>query len=263
MKFLNKSLRINLSISILFLIFLFNINAQYPVINQERPRIYLDANRLTYLKQKIAVDGDCKNTYYDIAYAYNNWWINDPQLYLLGSDSTKWTWDWSSQWAADELILTVLFYKLNADPLGLKRCSFIASEFNKKIAGVDFKNMNWYDKEDLLRQMSDAGGILLDWCYEDLTEELRKKLSVSMYEMNREFMNTFILSGAGNSYVSSHNTWNNIFCNQNTLVLYNAEGLNAMQKDTVLIWYHKLYDKLINGFLPCWTYYRDDDGGWN
>jgi hypothetical protein len=223
----------------------------------------LENERFSYLKQKIETEGDCKNTYNDILFAYNNWWINDPQLYLLGSDSTKWTWDWSSKWAANELMLTVLFYKLNDNPIGLKRCRFIASEFISKIDSVDFKNLSWYEKEDLLRQMSDAGGVLLDWCFEDLPIELRKKLSLSMYEMNREFMNTYILSSAGNSYVSSHNTWNNIFCNQNALVLYEADGLDQMQKDTVIGWYHVLYDKLINGFLPCWTYYRDDDGGWN
>lgn len=239
------------------------LQAQYPVIKQQRPRIVLDSERFSYLKQKIDSQGDCKNTYNEIMFAYNNWWINDPQLYLLGNDSTKWTWEWSSQWASDELILTVLLYKLNGDPTGLKRCRFIASEFIKKIQEVDFQHMSWYEKEDLLRQMSDAGGILLDWCYEDLPEELRRKLSVSMFEMNREFMNTYILSSAGNSYVSSHNTWNNIFCNQNVLVLYEAEGLDQMQKDTVISWYKTLYDKLITGFLPCWTYYRDDDGGWN
>jgi hypothetical protein len=84
-----------------------------------------------------------------------------------------------------------------------------------------------------------------------------------MYVMNREFMNTFIYSSAGNSYVSSHNTWNTIFCNQNVLALHDADGLTAAEKDTVLQWHRALYDKLIYQFIPCWTYYRDDDGGWN
>ncbi|MCK4677387.1 MAG: T9SS type A sorting domain-containing protein, partial [Bacteroidales bacterium] len=88
-------------------------------------------------------------------------------------------------------------------------------------------------------------------------------LTQSLFVMNREFMNTYILSGSGNSYVSSHNTWNNIFCNQNALTLYNADGLTPQQKDTVIQWYETIYDKHINGFIPCWTYYRDDDGGWN
>ncbi len=235
----------------------------YPAIHTGRPRIYAGSARITWLQNNITIPGDCQNTYNDFLYAYQNWWINDPQLYLLGSDSMLWTWDWSSQWSSAEAYYTVFIYKLTNDPLALKRCRFLAKQVISCIDTSNFATMDWYEKENLLRQMSDAGDILLDWCYDNLPGSLRDQLSLSLYKMNREFMNTYILSSAGNSYVSSHNTWNTIFCNQNTLTLYNASGLTASQKDTVMQWYQTVYDKLINRFIPCWAYYRDDDGGWN
>ncbi len=235
----------------------------YPAINNGRPRIYADSSRIAWLQNNIAIPGDCQSTYNGFLYAYNNWWINDPQLYLLGSDSTLWTWDWSSQWSGAEAYYTVFIYKLTNDPLALKRCRFLAQRVNSSINTSNFATMDWFVKENLLRQMSDAGDILFDWCYDDLPGNLRDQLAQSLYKMNREFMNTYILSTAGNSYVSSHNTWNTIFCNQNALTLYGASGLTVLQKDTVVQWFQAVYDKLINRFIPCWTYYRDDDGGWN
>lgn len=237
--------------------------AQYPEIHSSRPRVYADSARLAWLKENVTQAGECQDTYNSFLFAYNNWWINDPQLYLLGSDSTLWTWNWSSQWAGSEAFYTAFIYKLTDDSLALKRCRFLAEQVIDCIDGAEFPAMEWYAKENLLRQMSDAGDILLDWCYDDLPAEMRDRLARSIYAMNREFMNTFILSSAGNSYVSSHNTWNTIFCNQNTLTLHDASGLTSAEKDTVMQWYNALQDKLTDGFIPCWTYYRDDDGGWN
>ncbi|NUQ26159.1 MAG: T9SS type A sorting domain-containing protein [Saprospiraceae bacterium] len=238
-------------------------NAQYPAININRPRIYADSARLTWLQQNITLPGDCQNTFNATLYAYNNWWVNDPQLYVLGTDSTLWTWDWNSQWADDQVQLSLLIYKLTNDTLELKRCRFIAQQVIDKINTSDFGAMAWFPKEEVLRKMSTCGGLLLDWCYDDFPLTLRNQLTQSLYAMNREFMNTYIYSNAGTSYVSSHNTWNNIYCNQNALVLHQASGLTPLQQDTVIQWYEDVYDKLINGFIPCWTYYRDDDGGWN
>lgn len=248
---------------LIFLLFSFVASAQYPDIHAERPRIYADSARLNQLKNAVLFPGECQSTYNSVVYAYTNWWINDPQLYVLGSDSTQWNWDWSSSWAKDQVFLSVLIFKLTASPLELKRCRFVAREAIQAINTSNFQTMEWYQKENLLRQLSDAGSILLDWCYTDFPAELRAQLAQSQYRMTREFMNTFIYSSAGNSYVSSHNTWNTIFCNQNVLALYQAQGLSAQQQDTILIWYEDLYNKLTNGFIPCWTHYRDDDGGWN
>lgn len=238
-------------------------SAQYPDIHAHRPRVYADSARLAWLAEQVTVPGECRDVFDGFIYAYNNWWINDPQLYLLGEDSTSWTWDWSSQWSGAEAFYTAFIHRVTGDALALKRCRFLAAQVIARIDSARFPMMEWYAKENLLRQMSDAGDVLLDWCYNDLPAELRARLARSLYVMNREFMNTFIYSSAGNSYVSSHNTWNTIFCNQNVLALHDADGLTAAEKDTVLLWHRALYDKLIYQFIPCWTYYRDDDGGWN
>ena len=237
--------------------------AQYPSIHRTRPRIYADSSRFAWLQQHIAVPGDCRTTWNDFLYAYENWWINDPELYLLGSDSTLWTWTWSSHWSKSEAVYTAFIYRLTRDTLALKRCRFLARQVIGSVDTASFAEMEWYTKEDLLRKLSDAGDILLDWVYDDLPPDVRRPLVQSLYAMNSEFMTTFIESGAGNSYVSSHNTWNSIYCNQNALTLYDAEGLNPRQKDTVLQWFQSVFDKHTRGFIPCWTHYRDDDGGWN
>jgi hypothetical protein len=241
---------------------LVSVFAQYPTVNTSRPRIWVDSTRFDSLQNLIIVPGEAQDTYNEVLYAYENWWITDPQLYLAGSDSTLWTWDWSSPYAANQSLLTVFFFKITNDPIVLKRCRFIAQQIINLIDTIDFSSMGWYEKEKLLRQLSD-NDMLLDQCYDYFPVNLRDNLTQSLFGMNREFMNTYILSGSGNSYVSSHNTWNNIFCNQNALTLFDAAGLTPQQKDTVNQWYETIYDKLINGFIPCWTYYRDDDGGWN
>lgn len=234
-----------------------------PAINANRPRIYADAARFTQLQQCIALPGDCQNTWNDFMTAYNGWWINDPQLYLLGTDSTLWTWDWGSQWAKDEAVFTVFIYRMTGDPLALKRCRFIAQKVIDTVATADFANMEWYAKEDLLRRLSDAADVLLDWTHDDLPATLRQQLAQAMFERTRQFMHTFIYAPAGNSYVSSHNAWNNVFCNQDALTLYGADGLTQEQNDTVWQWYTDVLDKWDNGFMPCYAHYRDDDGGWN
>ena len=241
---------------------LVTIFAQYPTVNNSRPRVWIDSSRFVSLQNQIIVPGEAQDTYNEVLYAYENWWITDPQLYIAGSDSTLWTWDWSSPYAANQSLLTVFFFKMTNDSIALKRCRFIAQQVISLIDTIDFSAMGWNEKENLLRQLSD-NDMLLDQCYGYFPTTLRDNLTQSLFGMNREFMNTYILSSSGNSYVSSHNTWNNIFCNQNALTLYDASGLTPQQKDTVNQWYETIYDKHIDGFIPCWTHYRDDDGGWN
>ncbi|HOJ04598.1 MAG TPA: heparinase II/III family protein [Bacteroidota bacterium] len=252
-----------LLLPVLLLLCLCEAAAQYPVINAGRPRIVADAARLTALRQRIAQPGEARNTFLDINHAYRNWWINDPQLYVLGEDSTQWHWDWSSQWAGWQTVLSVTIATLTEDSLEWKRCRFIAEQAARRIDTADFSTMEWYAKEQLLRQMSDVGGLLLDWCYDRLPVELRQRLARAMFRLNDEFMRSYIYSSAGNSYVSSHNTWNTIYCNQNALVLHEADGLDAARCDTVRQWFRDIHDKFTTQFLPVWTYYRDDDGGWN
>jgi len=251
--------------SILLIFFAFTLSgfAQYPAINPDRPRIYADMERINWCHDNYNSPGNFQNDYNDFIYAYSNNWINDPELYLSGSDSSLWTWDWGSQWAKDEAFFTVFIYKISGEPLVLERCEFIAQQLISAVNNADFPNMEFYEKETFLRTISEAGGLMLDWLYDDLPSALRDELVQAMFAQNTEFMNTYVLNSNGTSYVSSHNTWNCIITIQNALVLHDSSGLSPAQQTTLENWYHTVYDKLINGFIPCWTYYRDDDGGWN
>lgn len=236
--------------------------AQYPVIQTTRPRIYADETRFDYLRTHNSA-GECGATYTDFVNRYNNNWVNDPQLYLTGSDSSLWTWTWNSQWAEMEAFFTAFLFKLNGDALSLKRCEFIINRITQRLDTATYATMEWYAKEELIRTMADVGGVMLDWCYDSLPAAQRQHLAQSLYVMDREFMNTYILSATGNSYVSSHNAWNCIFANQLALVLRHSDGLSIAQNDTLQQWYEAVYDKWENGFFPAYGYYRDDDGGWN
>lgn len=141
-----------------------SVFAQYPAVNASRPRIWIDSARFALLKNQIAIPGEARDIYYEVLYAYENWWITDPELYMIGSDSTLWTWDWSSPYAANQSLLTIFFFKMTNAPLALKRCRFIARQVINLIDTIDFTNMTWYDKESLLRQLSD-NDMLLDQYY--------------------------------------------------------------------------------------------------
>lgn len=222
-----------------------------------------DSTRIAWMQAQHQLPGDFGDTYDEFLYRYTNWWINDPQLYLLGEDSTQWTWDWSSQWATSEAEYSVVLWRVNGDPVQLKRCRFIARQVIDRVQATDFAALEFYEAEELHRQMSAAGMLLLDWCYEALPVALRQQLAQALYLQARAFMGRFILSSGGTSYVSSHNTWNCVYANQNALVLHGADGLTVEQQDTVLQWHEVVYDKWVNGFFPVYQHYRNDDGGWN
>jgi hypothetical protein len=239
------------------------LNAQtYPEVHNYRPRIYIDSSRFAYLSANKNI-GECGETYTRFINAVYGNWYNDPELYLLGEDSTKWTWTFSSKWASMQGNMVPAIYKITKDPLDLKRCRFLAEKFIAYYDTLNFDNYDWYSNENLIRAFSDNAGILLDWCYQDFSIDLRRRFVKIYYKINQYFMDTYIISSAGDSYVSSHNAWNTIYANQNSLVLYNADELSVGQKDTVKSWYDLVYEKWIYGFMPCYGYYRDDDGGWN
>lgn len=127
-------------------------------------------------------------------------------------------------------MFTIFMYKLNLDSLSLKRCRFLAQTIIDTLNAADYDAMAFYEEEDFVRKFSDVGSLLMDWCYDDLPETMLHDLVRAQYAMNREFMNTFVLSASGNSYVSSHNAWNCVFTNQNALALYDAAGLSEAQK---------------------------------
>ena len=133
-------------------------------------------------------------------------------------------------------------FKLKQDYLSLKRCRFLAQQTIDTLSSVDYASLAFYDKEAFVRLFSDVGSLLIDWCYDQLPDTMLHELVRAQYSMNHEFMNFFILSSAGNSYVSSHNAWNCVYTNQNALALYGAAGLDSLQNDTVQQWYEAVYD---------------------
>lgn len=237
--------------------------AQYPVVKTGRPRIYADQGRIDWLKANNQIAGEFKTDYDRYMYSYKWNYLTRPNLYLAGTDPGQWTWDWNSYSAKNQIFFTVFTYKVTDDPLELERCKFLAQQVITAVNDADFSSMEYYTKETFLRDISETGGFILDWCYDDLPVTLRSDLVQAMYTQNSEFMDTYILSDRGTSYVASHNILNTIICNQNSLVLYHASELTTAQQNTVESWYRTVYDKLVNEIIPCWTYYRDDDGGWN
>jgi hypothetical protein len=249
--------------TLLFLFFHIALLAQYPSINSSRPRVFAEASRIQWMKDNIGVSGNFSTVFNNLQTAYNVAWLPDPALYLAGSDSTLWTWNWNNFYSRDEAILTVFLAKMTNDPLAHKRSRFIAGRINHAINTANFPTMEHFAKETLLRRTSDAGSILLDWLYDELPDSLRTELVKSMYKGTEEFMNHYILSAFGTNYVSSHNPLNTVHCNQNILALYGASGLTTTHNDNLITWFQVIYDKWENGFFPCYAHYRDDDGGWN
>ncbi|MDL2304195.1 heparinase II/III family protein [Bacteroides sp. OttesenSCG-928-D19] len=237
--------------------------AQYPIVRTGRPRMYADQDRIDWLKANYQIDGAFKADYDEFMYSYDRNWLTRPDLYLAGNDPGQWTWDWDSYSAHNQILFTVFTYRITGDPLALERCKFLAQQVITAVDEANFSSMEYYTKETFLREISETGGFILDWCYDDLPVALRSDLVQAMYTQASEFMDTYILSDRGTSYVASHNIFNTIICNQNTLVLYHASELTPVQQNTVESWYRTIYDKLVNEIIPCWTYYRDDDGGWN
>lgn len=238
-------------------------NAQtYPPIHNSRPRIYIDSVRFAYLQNNIAT-GDCGATYNNFKTTVFNNWYNDPQLYLLGSDSTLWTWDFSSKWSKSQGQFVSALFKISGDSIALKRCRFLISRINNTIDTIHFDNYDWFTNEELIRNIADVGGMLLDWCYNDIPAVMRQRLSQNLYKIASYFMNTYILSAAGTEYVTGHNIWNVYYANQYAIILDSADDLSPLQRDTVKTWYQVSYDKAVNQILPAAGYYRDDDGGWN
>jgi len=236
--------------------------SQYPAIHENRPRIWADSTRFTWLQNNLGTL-ECGSTYSDFRYRYDHYWITDPQLYLVGNDSALWTWDWSSQYAANQAAFTAFLQKITNETVMLNRCVFILNRFIHTIDTIHFQNMEWYTKETFLRGLSDAGGTILDWCYSSLPADKRQRLARSLFKLDKEFMATYILSSAGTSYVSSHNAYNSVQTMQNAIVLYDADGLDQAKLDSVVTWFYMLNDKWNNGFFPCYGYYRNTNGGWN
>ncbi len=252
--------------NILFIVFvsLFgqSFSQIYPDIHYSRPRIYVDSSRFAYLQSNMST-GACGTAYTTFNNAVFSNWYNDPQLYMLGTDSSVWTWDFTSHWAQWQGLFVPFLYKINNDSTALKRCRFLIDKINERLDTMNFNYQSWYAFEDLARSTADVGGMLYDWCYDNLPIAQRQHFAQNLYRLDSYFMNHYILSSAGTAYVTGHNIWNVYYANQYALVLDSAADLTQLQRDTVRGWYQVSYDKAANEILPVAGYYRDDDGGWN
>ncbi|MCS6991639.1 MAG: heparinase II/III family protein [Chitinophagales bacterium] len=248
---------------LLLLLTMGEVLAQYPVVKSTRPRILADSARRAWMQANAVVPCSYKTDYENLWYNYTNFWITDPQLYLAGSDTSFWTWNWGSIWARTQALMTVYFYKISGDPLQLQRCVFIAQSMRDTFYNTNLSALDYYTKEYFLRDLLEVGDWIYDWCYDQLSAAFRVQLAGALFDAGSVFMNDYIYTPDGNSYVSSHNTRNCILNMQNALTLFGSPDLTPAQQTTVNQWYQDLYDKFITGFIPCWSYFRDDDGGWN
>ncbi|MBL8025443.1 MAG: heparinase II/III family protein [Fibrobacteres bacterium] len=237
-----------------------------PAIKLTRPRIWIAAERFEWLKLH-KDSGDCKKAYQNVNNAYYGWWINDTAImtgaYLEGSDSTKWKLNLRNSNTPQMVMMTVMFIKMETDTNSEKRLRFIAEKYCDYVDTCIFSNIEYWTRETVYRNFSMMGSIILDWCKPSLSQIVQDRLTHSLYKLTKEFMTTFVLTSAGNGYVSSHNANNCLFCIQNVFALNGEASLTSGRQDTLKTWYNLLWDKWVNGFFKCYAYYRDDDGGWN
>jgi hypothetical protein len=243
----------------------------YPIINEVHPRLYISQQRFNYLdshKTQLPV-----STFYNqFVSNYFGWWYNVPDFYLVGSDSTLWNYNiryfnFSEPGYRDDVMYTGLFtafiFKLNHDPLQLKRTRFVIRRFNAAVDSMSYNGYSGDNLETMLRYYGMLGSALFDWCYNDIDSSSRNQLAITMFKLNRKFMSSFINTSGGNSYVSSHNAWNCVLTLQNIISINGSSALTIQQQDTLTAWYHTVYDKWESGFFPVYGYYRSTSGGWN
>ena len=136
-----------------FIYFVSNVYS-YPIINTTHPRLYISQERFNYLdshKTQLPV-----STFYNQFLSnYYGWWYNVPDFYLVGSDSTNWNYNFRYFNAGeagyrDDVLYTGLFtafiYKLNHDPLQLKRTRYVIRRFN---SAVDTMSYSGYTGDNL------------------------------------------------------------------------------------------------------------------
>ena len=249
----------------------FSQTGVYPIVNQYHPRLWIPQSRFDYLDSNKNLP-PVSSYYNTFSYNYNNWWITVPDFFLTGSDSTQWTYIFrnfnsgESAYSRDMVytgVYTGFLWKISQSDIFLKRTRFILRKYISAVDTMSFQTLTGDNLESNLRAYGLIGSLLLDWCYYDIDTSIRNPLARCLYKLNRKFYQSFIITPAGNSYVSSHNAYNCVITEQNAICLYGDQALTQAQKDTVAIWYTTIYDKWIYGFLPVYGYYRNDDGGWN
>ncbi|PKQ63868.1 hypothetical protein BZG02_07560 [Labilibaculum filiforme] len=247
---------------VLILFFIQSFSQAYSQVNANRPRIELGQERFDWLKSNIS-GGDSGSTYITFINSYNNSWITNSNHYLAGSNSAQWTYDWNDDDSFMLAKMTAFLVQLGTDNLAKARSEFIIENYIRYLDGIDFANYSGDTQENLLRKNCEYGAILLDWTYNDIPVSLRQRLASSFYRVLEYFMNNYVLTSSGNSYVSSHNINNCIMTMRAAIALYQADGLSSSQLSQVNSWYQTLLGKWENGILPAFSHFRDDDGGWN
>lgn len=247
-------------------LFFFLLTACYsqdvPTIHANRPRLDVSGERFNWLKANIS-GGESGETYSRFKSSYDRDWVTYKDTYLVGSDSNQWNYNFNSNAGFQMSRMTAFLLRLGTDGLAQKRCEFIISRYIEYLNGLNFSNYSGDTKENLLRTNCNYGGILLDWTYDDIPQILRQDLAKALYRVLEYFMQNYVLTPSGNSYVTSHNIYNSSITMHAALALHGADGLSSSQMSTVNDWYRTLVDKWENGILPAFAYFRDDDGGWN
>lgn len=247
---------------IILLSYFFTISESYSQVNANRPRVELGKERFDWLRANIS-GGDSGDTYNTFKNNYDNNWITDSDHYLAGSNSSQWSYNWNNGDAFIMSKMSAFFLQLNQDNLSKDRCEFIITEYIKYIDGINFNNYSGDTQENILRENCDYGAILLDWTYDHISQSLRQDLATSLYRVLEFFMNDYILTASGNSYVSSHNIRNCVMTMHAAIALHGADGLSSSQMSQVNSWFQTLLGKWEDGILPAFAHFRDDDGGWN
>lgn len=251
--------------------FKFSFSQVYPPVNSSHPKIVISGNRFDWLRNHHN-DPQVLQIYSQFLYNYNNYWITTSYTKLSGSDSLQWNYIFRRYTEAEgtyrnDMVWTGLFsaflWKVNGDSLMLKRSKYVITRLVYSIYHYPYDSLNSSERECVYRDYGQMASMFLDWCYDDIPLEMKISLGQALFKINRDFVSYFITSSAGNSYVSSHNAYNSVLTMQNTLALYNASGISPPQQDSIDNWYHILYDKWMNNFLPVYGYYRGTNGGWN
>lgn len=240
-------------------------------MNSVHPKIVVSGERFSWLRNHYS-EPAVFQIYNQFVYNYNNYWITTSYTYLNGSDSLQWNYvfrrftEGEGAYRNDVMwtgLFSAFLWKVNGDSIMFKRSKYVINRLIYSINHYPYDSLNSSERECVYRDYGQMASMFLDWCYDDLPLELRISLGQALFKINRDFVSYFITSSAGNSYVSSHNAYNSVLTMQNTLALYNASGISPPQQDSIDTWYHILYDKWMNNFLPVYGYYRGTNGGWN
>ncbi len=235
-----------------------------PEIKSTHPRIDVEQSRLEWLRENI-YSSKCSKIFTKFKRYYYDEILPSSQFYMIGSDTTKWNFDWNNKYALETATLNAFMVQLEVDKLSAKRSNFIARRYAAFLNNIDYDSYKEHDpRENVFRFNCNEGSLFFDWTYNVLEPAIRQKLARSLYAVLKKFLYDYILDlPGGESYVTSHNVRNCGFAIRACLVLYEADGLSAKQRKDIEDWYNILFEKWDEGILPGQAYFRGTQGGWN